>query len=83
MKSLNLEIIEINLAEAIEQLQGLLSKAANGTLNEGDFQVRLLHAYKHLNNAWNIRHVATSQYATLTQRQFNRWIKYPSKIERF
>ena len=30
-------------------------------------QVGLLHAYHHLNFAWNIRNVPTEQYAKLTQ----------------
>ena len=45
-------------------------------------QVGLLHAYHHLNFAWNIRNVPTEQYAKLTQKQFKRWGKYPSRIER-
>ena len=81
-KSMNLEIIGHNIAEAIEELRNLHDRATNGTLTEAEFQVGLLHAYHHLNFSWNIRHVATSQYANLTQRQFNQWGKYPSKIEK-
>jgi hypothetical protein len=81
-KPMNLEIIGSNIAEAIEELRNLQNKATNGTLTEEDFQIRLLHAYHHLNFSWNIRHVATSQYASLTQRQYDKWGKYPSKIEK-
>lgn len=82
-KPLNLKIIGSNLAEAIEELEGLRNSASNGDLNEVDLQVRLCHAYHHLNFAWNIRRVPTRQYANLTQRQFDRWRKYPSDIEKF
>jgi hypothetical protein len=80
-KSLNLEIIGGNLAEAIEELEGLHAQALKGTLHEEELRVGLLHAYHHLNFAWNIRRVETSQYAHLTDRQFKRWGKYPSRIE--
>jgi hypothetical protein len=80
-RNLNLEIIESNLSEPIEELKKLQGLAAEGELNEGNLQVGLRHAYHHLNFAWNIRHVSTTQYAHLTQAQFDRWGKYPSEIE--
>ncbi|MBB5345428.1 hypothetical protein [Tunturibacter empetritectus] len=80
-RSLNLEIIGSNLSEAIEELKKLHDRSFNGELNSDQLQVGLLHAYHHLNFAWNIRHVSTSQYAKLTQAQFKRWGKYPSEIE--
>jgi hypothetical protein len=81
-KCLNMEIIRSNLSEAIAQLQSLERKASTGDLNEGEFQVDLCHAYHHLNFAWNIRYVTTPQYANLTQKQFESWGKYPTKIDR-
>jgi hypothetical protein len=80
-KSLNLEIIASNLAEAIEELEGLRSQASDGTLSEGAFLVGLRHTYHHVNFAWNIRHVETRDYTRLTQKQFERWGKYPSRID--
>jgi len=72
------------LAEATEELEieRLQNSASNGTLAEEELAVRAF-AYHHLNFAWNIRHVPTVQYANMTQRQFDRWGKYPSEIERF
>jgi len=58
-KRLNLEIIGGNLAEAIEELKGLRNLASNGKLREEKLQIGLLHAYHHLNFAWNIKYVAT------------------------
>jgi hypothetical protein len=80
-KRLNRRIIGRNLAEAIEELRRLHDLASNGKLSETELQVRLCHAYHHLNFAWNIRHVPTSQYAALTDSQFKRWGKYPTGIE--
>ena len=80
-RSLNLEIIVSNLAEAAEELEKLRARASNGELDEANLQVGLLHAYHHLNFAWNIRHISTSQYTKLTQEQFNHWSKYPLEIE--
>jgi hypothetical protein len=80
-KKLNLEIIRSNLAEAIEQLVKTERKAASGVLTEEEFQIDLQHAYHHINFSWNIRRVATAEYASLTQEQFHKWGSYPSEIE--
>jgi hypothetical protein len=81
-RPLNLEIVRSNLAEAIEELQKLERSAAAGELHEGGLQVGLCHAYHHLNFAWNIRFVPTSQYAALTDSEFKRWGRYPTGIEK-
>jgi hypothetical protein len=80
-KRLNRRIIADNLAEAIEELEALHRHASTGKLNEAELQVGLCHAYHHLNFAWNVRFVPTSQYAALTDSQFKRWGRYPSDIE--
>jgi len=69
----NRKIIKSNLSEAIEQLQKLEHKAIEGELSEVELQIGLLHAYFHLNFAWNIRRVSTSEYTSLTQEQFDAW----------
>ena len=79
---MNNKLIAHNLGEASEQLVKLWHRAQSGGLNEAEFQVGLLHAYHHLNFAWNIRHKPTSAYVTLTDKQFKRWGKYPSAIEK-
>jgi hypothetical protein len=79
----NRTIIRGNIADAIEQLQKLERKATDGTLTEIDLQLGLSHTYHHLNFAWNIRRVSTSEYARLTQEQFEQWGKYPAEIDDF
>jgi hypothetical protein len=64
-----------------EQLARLLHTILTGKLNEAELRVGLRHAYHHLNVAWNIRRVRTSEYANLTQEQFEEWGKYPSDID--
>jgi hypothetical protein len=80
-KRLNRRIVADNLAEALQELERLHRLAATGKLNEAQLQVGLCHAYHHLNFAWNIRFVPTSQYAAFTTRQFKQWGRYPPKIE--
>jgi hypothetical protein len=80
-KQLNHRLIASNLAEAIEGLARITQKASHGELKEEDFQIRLLHAYHHLNFAWNTRFVSDSGYRNMTKRQFDKWGHYPSGIE--
>lgn len=77
----NKKIIASNLSEAQEELAKLLHRLLSGRLNEAALQVGLRHAYHHLNFAWNIRHVPTSRYASLTQKQFEEWSRYPTDID--
>jgi hypothetical protein len=80
-RPLNHKIIASNVREAIEELQKLEGRAQDGTLREAQLQVGLLHAYHHLNVAWNVRRVSTSEYATLTDAQFKEWGTYPTDLE--
>jgi len=65
-RPLNNKIIAGNLAEANEEVVGLIFKAVHGGLKEEGLQIGLLHAYHHLNFAWNIRRARTGDYATLS-----------------
>ena len=82
-RPLNRKIIGGNLSEARDELNKPLMKIDAGALHEAELQVGLLHAYRHLNYAWNVRRVATSHYASLTLREFETWGRYPSDIESF
>lgn len=80
-RPLNTKLIAGNIAEANEELARLLHTILTGKLNEAELRVGLRHAYHHLNVAWNIKRVRTSEYANLTQEQFKKWGKYPSDID--
>ena len=71
-KPFNAKIVQSNLCEAIAQLRELERKAADGNFREEEMRVRLLHAYHHLNFAWNVRRISTSEYSNLTPSQFER-----------
>lgn len=77
----NRQLVQSNIAEAIEELQKLEREAADGTLEEGRLYVGLQHAYHHLNFAWHIRRISTSEYMKLTDAKFNEWGAYPTEIE--
>jgi hypothetical protein len=77
------KIIGSKLSEARNELNKLLTKIDAGALQEAELQVGLLHAYHHLNFAWNVRRVATSPYASLTIPEFEAWGKNPIEIESF
>ena len=78
-KSLSRNIIGSNLAETIQELAGLLQSLSHDELREEKLQIGLLHAYHHLNVAWNARFATREQYAQ--EKQFQKWGKYPAKIE--
>lgn len=78
---MNLWIIQSNLSEAVEELQRLKRKAAKEALTEAELQVGLSHACHHLFVTWNARNRTTEQYASLTDKQFREWGRYPKAIK--
>jgi hypothetical protein len=74
-------IVGHNLDEAIEELTQLKKQVVEGAIRVEQLQVGLLHAYHHLNFAWNARYASTDAYAHLTQAQFKRWGSYPKHID--
>ena len=80
-RPLNKKMIAGHIAEANEQLASLLHSIVIGNINEAKLQVGLQHAYHHLNVAWNVRRVPTSEHVGLTQEKFEEWRKYPNDID--
>lgn len=82
MPKLNWEIIRYDIAEAREQLEEIEKQIKEGKkISEGAFQVMLEHAYHHLNFAWNVRRVSTKKYANLSDKDFNKWSKFPKEMK--
>ena len=82
MKRLNSKIILSNISEAREELQRIeeiISK--NKNIDEIDFEIRLRHAYHHLNTAWNTRRLETKKYANMTYEQFHEWGLFPPGMD--
>ena len=76
-KPLNRKSLRFHLGEAREELERLERLAGEGTLAEAQLQIGLLHAYHHLNFAWNTRRIASSEQARLTREKFEEWGMYP------
>lgn len=55
--------------------------AESGKLDEIDFEIKMEHAYHHLNFAWNIRHIAAKRASECAAEDFNQWSKYPEELE--
>ena len=83
MPRLNRKIILYNIREAREQLENIEKLLEEKSLSEIDFQIKLEHAYHHLNFAWNIRHEPTKNYVNLSNENFNKWSKFPKEIKSY
>lgn len=83
MPKLNWEIILYNLKDVREQIDEIITLAEAGDLDKINFQVKMEHAYHHLNSAWNIRHLGTKRYAKCAKKDFNEWSKYPRDLEEY
>jgi hypothetical protein len=81
-KRLNWNIIMSNIIEAKEQLEDIEKIIKSGNkVSEVELQIKLEHAYHHLNFTWNIRHISTTNYSNLTDEEFNEWAMHPKEIE--
>ncbi|HRH46028.1 MAG TPA: hypothetical protein PKY82_30575 [Pyrinomonadaceae bacterium] len=80
---MNNKIILYNIQEAREQLEEIEKLLNDENLSEVDFQIKLEHAYHHLNFAWNIRRAKTEKYQKLSNKNFNKWSKFPKEIKPF
>lgn len=77
-KKLNKKRILSNIAEARQELQDIESKIKSGKkFDEMDFEFVLRHACHHLNFAWNTRHVKTREYKNLSDKNFEKWGRFP------
>ncbi len=79
MRRLNRWIIARNIREAREELHRLERQlSSRRPPDEIELQIGLEHAYHHLNFAWNARSASNARYANLTNRDFNRWGRFPA-----
>ena len=84
MKRLNRKFVHYNVVEAREQLQGIEALlVSDRSVSDAKLQVMVEHAYHHLNFAWHVRHVPRKKCANPTDRDFNKWSKYPKEIEEY
>lgn len=84
MPKMNWKIIAGDIKEAREQLEQMEKRiAGKDRPSEGELLVMLSHAYHHLNFAWNTRRISTKHYASLTDKEFNKWGKFPKEAMGF
>ena len=83
MPRLNRNVIQENMAEAIEELQRLLAKLAAGKLDESEYEVGMQHAFHHLNFAWNTRYWPMKRHKKLSKADFKKGSQYPRDLETF
>ena len=81
MKTLNYQIMLSNINEALDELENIKSKLSDHSISEVELQIALRHTYHHMNFAWNIRYTPTEKYAKLSDKDFEKWGKYPAEIE--
>lgn len=81
MPKLNWEFILYNLRDVREQIDEIIRLAEAEDLDEIGFQIKMEHAYHHLNFAWNIRHVSSDRSSKCVAEDFNEWSKFPNDLE--
>lgn len=81
MPKLNKNTIFYNIKEAREQLEEIAKLLEENNLSEIDFQIKLEHAFHHMNFAWNVRHVSNKRHKKMSGEDFNNWSKFPEEIE--
>ncbi|WP_321532349.1 hypothetical protein [uncultured Desulfuromonas sp.] len=75
----NKKLIALNIEEAKEELESILSDlASDPEYTEGELRIALEHAYHHLNYAWNIRNVSEERVGACLQEDFVKWSRYPA-----
>ena len=82
-KKMNWGIVLSNVNEAKKQLEDLAKEIKkNGNLSESEFSIALKHACHHINFAWNCRYASDNEYANMTDKDFRKWSKSPSLLNR-
>ena len=75
---MNYDIILLNLREAREELDKLISMIiSTDKPDEVEFEFFLTHTYHHLNFSWNIRNLETEKHKNLSESNFLEWSKFP------
>ncbi|HEX8738263.1 MAG TPA: hypothetical protein VF721_23210 [Pyrinomonadaceae bacterium] len=83
MPRLNRKNILYNISEAREQLEEIEKLFEEKNLSEIELQIKLEHAYHHLNVAWNTRYSTSKRYTKMSDEDFNEWSKFPAEIEAY
>jgi len=78
---MNKDYILLNLREVLEEVELLIRKLQNEPgCGEPEFRVSMMHAYHHMNIAWNARNSTKEQTFERTAEEFERWGQFPEDI---
>ena len=79
-----LAYISWNLEDAIEQLTKISEMIIpNSEIDEDEFNAIIADIYGHLNTAWNIRHLKSSDLNSANGEQLDLWKQFPDDIKPF
>ena len=78
---MNKDYILLNLREALEEIEHLVRKLqSDPACGEPDLRIGMVHAYHHMNIAWNARNSTKEQTFERTSEQFESWGRFPEDI---
>lgn len=79
---MNRRAVLFHLREAAEELNRTVEElAGDPRYAEESLEVAMGHMYHHLNTAWNGRHQTDKQHRECTDRDFNRFRRFPKERE--
>src|SRR3954465_11451539 len=79
---MNHRVVLFHLREAAEELNRTTKEIARDPrYEETSLEAAIGHAYHHLNTAWNGRKQTDKQFRDCTDRDFNRFRKFPKEKE--
>ncbi len=79
---MNRRVVLFHLREAAEELNRTVEELARSTrYTEESLEVAMGHLYHHLNTAWNGRNQTDKQDFECTNRDFNRFRRFPKERE--
>jgi hypothetical protein len=79
---MNHRVVLFHLREAAEELNRTIEELARNRKYSGEaLEVAMGHAYHHLNTAWNGRNQTDKQFRDCTDRDFNRFRRFPKETE--
>ena len=76
---MNKQWIFLHLVEAVEELKGTI-EALQSDLDyeEAELQLAIVHAYSHINTAWNSRNEPIERIENHSEDDFYKWRDFPS-----
>jgi hypothetical protein len=78
---MNREWVLHHLGEAQDEIASTIAEMqATPDYDYGEFWVAMQHLYHHLNTAWNSRDATPDQVENATDRDFNRWSRFPEDL---